>query len=160
MINILLCGNEKVFDGALSELISITNKGFHDGNTELTRMCTKLNTQVIGGFSKLIKNYCKLYNCNKLVSYVYKSWFNGDGYLSSGFVIENYSKPSYWWVKQLKRFNRENFQKKKLSKILTNYDENLTEVENMHNNNYYRLFNCGTIKVVFDLSKLGLKLAK
>lgn len=26
MINLLLCGNEKVFDGALSELISITNK--------------------------------------------------------------------------------------------------------------------------------------
>ena len=26
MINILLCGNQKVFDGALSELISITNK--------------------------------------------------------------------------------------------------------------------------------------
>ena len=26
MINILLCGNKKVFDGALSELISITNK--------------------------------------------------------------------------------------------------------------------------------------
>ena len=26
MINILLCGNEKVFDGALSQLISITNK--------------------------------------------------------------------------------------------------------------------------------------
>ena len=26
MINILLCGNNKVFDGALSELISITNK--------------------------------------------------------------------------------------------------------------------------------------
>ncbi|MBR2744010.1 MAG: lipopolysaccharide biosynthesis protein [Clostridia bacterium] len=26
MVNILLCGNEKVFDGALSELISITNK--------------------------------------------------------------------------------------------------------------------------------------
>ena len=26
MINILLCGNRKVFDGALSELISITNR--------------------------------------------------------------------------------------------------------------------------------------
>ena len=26
MINILLCGNEKVFDGALTELISITNR--------------------------------------------------------------------------------------------------------------------------------------
>ena len=26
MINLLLCGNYKVFDGALTELISITNK--------------------------------------------------------------------------------------------------------------------------------------
>ena len=26
MVNILLCGNEKVFDGALTELISIANK--------------------------------------------------------------------------------------------------------------------------------------
>ena len=26
MINLLLCGNEKVFDGALTELISITNR--------------------------------------------------------------------------------------------------------------------------------------
>ena len=26
MINILLCGNKKVFDGALTELISITNR--------------------------------------------------------------------------------------------------------------------------------------
>ena len=26
MINILLCGNEKVFDGALTELLSITNR--------------------------------------------------------------------------------------------------------------------------------------
>ncbi len=30
MINILLCGNQKVFDGALSELISITNKTKED----------------------------------------------------------------------------------------------------------------------------------
>ena len=29
-MNILLCGNEKVFDGALSELISITNKTKED----------------------------------------------------------------------------------------------------------------------------------
>ncbi len=47
MINILLCGNEKVFDGALTELISITNKNkrsnkllyFHnESNTSKTRI--------------------------------------------------------------------------------------------------------------------------
>ena len=26
MVNILLCGNEKVFDGALTQLISMTNR--------------------------------------------------------------------------------------------------------------------------------------
>ena len=140
-------------------MIACFGKSRRCDDVELIRICSKLNTQIIGGFSKLI-HYFKNKNpqFNRLISFINRNVFNGDGYLSSGFVIENYSKPSYWWVKQLKRFNRENFQKKKLSKILTNYDENLTEVENMHNNNYYRLFNCGTIKVVFDLSKLGLKL--
>ncbi len=30
MINLLLCGNKKVFDGALTQLISITNKTKRD----------------------------------------------------------------------------------------------------------------------------------
>ena len=43
MINILLCGNEKVFDGALSELISITNRASESINcyiftADLTRI--------------------------------------------------------------------------------------------------------------------------
>ena len=32
LINLLLCGNEKVFDGALTELISITNRTKEDIN--------------------------------------------------------------------------------------------------------------------------------
>ena len=38
MINILLCGNEKVFDGALTELISITNKTKEDVNCYIFTM--------------------------------------------------------------------------------------------------------------------------
>lgn len=38
MINILLCGNQKVFDGALSELISITNKTKEDINCYIFTM--------------------------------------------------------------------------------------------------------------------------
>ena len=43
MINLLLCGNEKVFDGALTELISITNRTEESINcfvftAELTRI--------------------------------------------------------------------------------------------------------------------------
>lgn len=38
MINILLCGNEKVFDGALTELISITNRTKHSINCYIFTM--------------------------------------------------------------------------------------------------------------------------
>ena len=38
MINILLCGNKKVFDGALTELISITNKTKEDINCYIFTM--------------------------------------------------------------------------------------------------------------------------
>ena len=38
MINILLCGNERVFDGALTELISITNKTKEDINCYIFTM--------------------------------------------------------------------------------------------------------------------------
>ena len=143
------------YDDELVQLISITNKGFHDGNTELTRMCTKLNTQVIGGFSKLIKNYCKLYNCNKLVSYVYKSWFNGNGYLSCGFEIVKNNPPSYYYILNNTRYHRSNFRKDRLQKMyeknqLKYFDENDTESNICFKNNIYKIYDCGIIKVVYN----------
>lgn len=45
MINILLCGNEKVFDGALTELISITNNTKEDINCYIfTANLTRINS--------------------------------------------------------------------------------------------------------------------
>lgn len=63
MINILLCGNGKVFDGALSELISITNKTKEDINcyiftANLTRIkpaYTAIEDQQIEFLNKVIK---------------------------------------------------------------------------------------------------------
>lgn len=48
MINILLCGNKKVFDGALSELISITNKTKESVNCYIYTMnLEKLNPDFV-----------------------------------------------------------------------------------------------------------------
>ena len=41
-------------------------------------------------------------------------------------------------------------QKHKLHKILENYDENKTEYDNMIANNYYRVYDCGNIKVKYQ----------
>ena len=48
MINLLLCGNEKVFDGALTELISITNRTKEDINCYIFTMdATRLKPEYV-----------------------------------------------------------------------------------------------------------------
>lgn len=64
MINLLLCGNEKVFDGALTELISITNRTKETINcyiftAELTRIkseYTAITEEQVEFLDKVVKN--------------------------------------------------------------------------------------------------------
>lgn len=63
MINLLLCGNEKVFDGALTELISITNRTkeairCYIFTAELTRIkpeYTAINEEQVGFLDRVVK---------------------------------------------------------------------------------------------------------
>ena len=41
------------------------------------------------------------------------------------------------------------FQKHKLKDKLENFDSDLTEVENMINNGYNRIYDCGNLKFVY-----------
>lgn len=141
------------FKDDLVQLIGINNKGFHDGNVELTRMVTKLNCQVVGGFSKLMNFAYKLYN-SQIVSYINRSMFNGKGYIDSGFKIIKNNPPSYWWIIGDKRVHRSYFQKSNIKKLFENgklsyWNENETEFENMRNNKIYKIYDCGTTKVIY-----------
>lgn len=145
------------YNDELVQMISITNKGFHDGNTELTRMATKLNTQVVGGFSKLMKNFCKLYNCDNITSYIYRAWFNGNGYKECNFRIVKENKPSYFYIVKDKKVHRSCFRKDKIKRMfevgeLKYWNENETEKELMIKNGIRRIYDCGTIKVVYKLT--------
>ena len=134
------------------ELLQVAGWGksrFKKGDFELHRMCTKLNTQVIGGFSKLIK-HCGL---KKFTSYVDRDIYNGKGYTSCGFKVEGYTDAGYFYVtsnSKIPRINRMSVQKHKLKSILKNYNETLTETENMINNGYFKVYNCGNIKVSWE----------
>ena len=126
-------------------MISYGKNRFKKNEIELYRMCTKLNTQVLGGFSKLISHL----NVDEIHSYIDRRLFNGNGYNSCGWEIEGYSKPSYFYTRSNYRYNRVLFQKHKLKNKLEFYDENKTEFENMEDNGFYRIYDCGTIKVVW-----------
>ena len=144
-----------IYNDEVIQCVGFNEKGWHDGNVELTRMVTKLNTQVVGGFSKLMNFVKEVYGFTKITSYVYRAWFNGKGYLSSGFKIVKENPPSYSYVLNGKRIHKSHFRKNKLKKMyecgeLKYFDENKTEHEIMLQNNIYRIYDCGTIKVIYE----------
>ena len=134
------------------ELVAVMGFGksrFKKDEYELHRFCTKLHTQVLGGFSKLIKHS----EIKEFISYVDRARFTGESYVKNGFQIVNYTKSSYVYVRNDVIFNRMSCQKHKLSNILENYDETQSEYDNMVNNGYFRIYDCGTIKVKYILDK-------
>ena len=131
------------YNGKLVQAIGFCKSRFTKDENELVRMVTKLNTQVIGGFSKLMKYYGK--DC---ISYIDRRLFNGKGYKASGFEYVQTNKPNYYYTKEFDRYYRMNFTKKNIAKKFPNeYDPNLTEEENMKKLGFYRIYDCGTIKV-------------
>ena len=144
-----------MFNNELIQCICINKKGWHDGNVELTRMVTKLNTQVVGGFSKLMKHISDYIEYKSITSYVYKAWFNGKGYIESGFKIVKENNPSYSYVVNGRRVHKSHFRKDKIKKMfergeLKFYDSDKTEHENMIENKIYRIYDCGTMKVIYE----------
>lgn len=115
---------------------------------EIYRYCNLLGTTVVGGFSKLLK---KIPVEGTVVSYANARWSVGNLYKSCGFEYSHTTRPNYFYVKSGKLYSREKFQKHKLIKLLNIFDENLTESENMKNNGYDVIHDCGNL--VYHITK-------
>jgi hypothetical protein len=113
---------------------------------ELVRFCNKLNTNVIGGSSKLFKYYIDNYNCNNIVSFSDISFFNGNMYDKLGFRFTSITKPNFWWIKGGISNHRFNFTKTPLSKS----DSDLTESGVMNDLGIYRIWGCGFKKWMWE----------
>lgn len=135
------------YNSELVQIITIGKSRFKDGEVELLRMCSKLGWQVIGGFSRLMKNQ----PYKELISYVDRCKFSGVGYFSSGWAFISYTMPSYFYSNSNGEttISRYQAQKHKLLKLLKVFDPQLTEAENMKNNNWFRVYDCGNLKVLY-----------
>ena len=111
---------------------------------ELTRFCNKLNINVVGGASKILKYFIKLYNPKEIISYADMRWSQGNLYEKLGFTQTHINKPNYWYIVGKKRKHRLGFRKDKLKnegfEII-----NKTEHEIMLERGIYRIYDCGTI---------------
>jgi hypothetical protein len=118
------------------------NKGY---DWELIRYCNVLDTTIVGGASKLLKHFINNHS-GSILSYANREHSNGKLYEALGFNLINESQPSYQWVKGSTLLKRYQTQKHKLQSLLgESFDPLKTESENMFNNGYRRIWDCGNL---------------
>lgn len=111
---------------------------------ELLRYCSSLNTNIIGGPSKLFSFFIKKQKPQSVISYSDKASTSGNMYEKLGFRYMHSSAPSYKYTKDYINFeSRIAYQKHKLREKLEVFDARLTEWENMQANGYDRIWDCG-----------------
>jgi hypothetical protein len=124
------------------------NQKKEEGVYEMLRFCNKLDTTVIGGADKLLKNFIKTYSPKQIISYADRRWSIGELYEKLNFEFVKNSKPNYFYVIKNKRENRFNHRKDILVK--KGYDKNKSEHEIMLNKGIYRIYDCGNIKYILN----------
>ena len=119
------------------------------GQYELIRYAS--NKSVTGGASRLLNHFITIHKPHKVISYADRRWtyHTNNLYDSIGFKKINDGTPNYWYFgrdKNYKRHHRFGFAKHTLSKKLAKFDNNLSEWQNMKNNGYDRIWDCGHLK--------------
>ena len=117
---------------------------------EIIRIASILGTVIVGGVSKMLRYFERLYKPKSIVSYANRRWSMGNVYEKLGFRLDHISMPNYFYFKKNENilYSRNKFQKHKLKNILQNFDENLTETENMYINGYRKIYDSGNL--VYD----------
>ncbi len=115
---------------------------------ELLRYSSTLNTNVIGGASKLFKHFIKQYSPKSIISYSDRRFSQGNLYQQLGFKFLHNSSPNYFYFKSddvypPTLFSRQHFQKHKLPNLLETFSITMTEWDNMVENGYDRIWDCG-----------------
>ena len=132
--------------GNLRKSMGSTQK---DDSYELLRFCNKLNTTVIGGADKLLKNFIRLYTPKEIISYADRRWSQGNLYEKLNFTHIHDSKPNYWYILGTNREYRFKYRKDVLVK--EGYDPSKTEHQIMINRGIYRIYDCGNKKFTLTI---------
>jgi hypothetical protein len=130
--------------------VAMGKKSTNIGEFELLRFCNKLNTNVIGGASRLFKYFIKTYNPTEITTYADRSFSQGKLYETLGFNFIGKTEPNYYYVVDGIRKHRFNYRKDKL--IKDGFDPNKTEHQIMLDRKIYRIFDSGNLKFILQFN--------
>ena len=121
--------------------------GRRENEWELLRFCNKLDVQVMGGASKLLKAFIQQIRPTKIISFSSNDISSGSLYKTLGFKNTSESL-SYWYInsKDGKRYHRFTFTKQNILRKGMATDVNKTEEEMMYDAGFYKIWDSGTKK--------------
>jgi len=134
------------YSGQLYSIMTFGKSRFNKKyDYELIRFCTKKGYTVQGGGSKLLSYFERTFAPKSLISYANRRWSQGNFYVKAGFDFIENTPPNYFYFKEnsLELKSRNQFQKHKLKGILKDFYPELTETQNMFNNNYRKIYDSG-----------------
>lgn len=113
---------------------------------ELSRFCSKVGYNVIGGASRLFKYFIRKYNPKNIISYSDIAKTKGILYEKLGFEYILSTRPNYIWWNSNGILLKSQTRKSKLK----DWDISLSESEIMHQRHYYKIYNCGLKQWVWN----------
>ena len=115
---------------------------------ECSRITSHSNYTIVGGVSKLIKRFVETEQPKSIVTFADLRFGDGNVYSKCGFTYVETTSPNYWYSKkyQPELYSRVKFQKHKLPDLLEKFDPTKTEFENMIENCWDRIWDCGNAK--------------
>jgi hypothetical protein len=138
LVSIMTFGNRRITMG---------KKTTNVGEYELLRFCNKINTNVIGGASKIFKYFIMNYKPIEITTYADRSSSQGKLYKTLGFNFINNTEPNYYYIIDGIRKYRFNYRKDKL--IKDGFDPNKTEHQIMLERKIYRIYDSGNLKFFY-----------
>lgn len=104
---------------------------------EIARFCSKLNTVVVGGFGKLMKEvkiWASENGYKYILSYADRRFGSGEVYLQNGFEYCGKTVVNYWYTNNIKRYSRQKYRAQ----------NGKSEKQVAQENGVFKIYGCGS----------------
>lgn len=135
-------------DNEIVAMLSIENT---KGVSSINRYATSCS--VVGGFSKLLKHFITEEQPTVIETFASLDYGYGETYKKYGFEEVGITQPNYvYFSNSGELLSRHQAMKHKLKDLLSNFNESLSEQENMRNHGYRRVYDAGSVKYRLTLA--------
>lgn len=138
-------------NGELVAVMTFSNSNISRklNEVELDRFAGLRDHTIVGAAGRLLKHCIRLNAPTRIISYADRRWSDTTAFYSKlGMTLDSITPPNYWYFQppSLKRIHRYSLRK-------NNQDnKTLTEWENRQKQGYNRIWDCGHLKFVLELS--------